>query len=44
MASPAVTEPPGLLMYMSMSLSASSRSKNSNCAMTSEAMPSSIGP
>src|SRR5579872_2759346 len=44
MASPAVTLPPGLLMYISMSLSASSFSRNSNCAMTRFARLSSMPP
>ena len=34
MAMPALTEPPGELMYSDMSLSGFSLSKNSNCATT----------
>src|SRR5579872_6285681 len=44
MARPAVTLPPGLLIYISMSLSASSFSRNRSCAMARFARLSSIGP
>jgi hypothetical protein len=43
MASPAVTTPPGELMYKLMSLSASSLSKNSSCATTTLALCAKAG-
>ena len=42
--SPAVTKPPGLLMYREISFFGSSDSKNNNWAVTSEATLSLIGP
>ena len=44
MAKPAVTTPPGELMYMSICFLGFSASRNSSWAQTSAAMPSSIGP
>jgi hypothetical protein len=41
---PAVTTPPGELMYMNMSFFGFSDSRKSSCAVTSEAMWSSIAP
>ena len=41
---PGVTTPPGELMYMEISFFGFSASRNSSCATTSVAMPSSIGP
>ena len=43
-ASPAVTTPPGLLMYMKMSFFGFSDSRKSSCAVISEAIWSSIAP
>ena len=43
-AMPAVTTPPGELMYIQMSFFGFSDSRNSNCAVMSEAMPSSTPP
>src|SRR5665647_2664950 len=43
-ASPDVTTPPGELMYIEISFLGFSASRNSNCATTKVAMPSSIGP
>ena len=41
---PDVTTPPGELMYIEISFFGFSASRNSICATTSVAMPSSIGP
>ena len=41
---PAVTKPPGLLMYKEISFFGSSDSKNNNCAVTNDAIASLSGP
>ncbi len=41
---PAVTTPPGLLMYIEISFFGFSASRKSSCATTSVDMPSWIGP
>ena len=43
-AMPAVTTPPGELIYMLIGLDGFSLSRNSSCAVISEAMPSSTWP